>query len=368
MGRILLVTFQQALRSVALTLFPLSFIALFAWSTAGSATGDTSDPIRAAIWLWLGSHLVPFDIFDLSQSSDLASGALSYLPLGATIFPWLAVRSGYRRASEFLNNPRGARSFIIIWYTTIATGAAYFSQSANIKPNLLLAPIFILLISASATVEFKSRAFDRFKLLVYLFLILLGLVAITTGVTLALHFEIVKSLAIVIQPGIMGGFLFTLLQVLYLPNLALAGLSYFFGFGFSVGSNTQISPLEIDVNSLPAIPLLGALPTIAHPLFLIALVLPIAMIALNQRLIFKNNKGFKSRHLETFKIILPLLLTLGAISYFAGGTLLTQAMAPFGITWWHIPSVFAVSQAVILILALYIPKLVSTIKAYKGRK
>ena len=79
MGRILLVTIQQALRSVALTLFPLSFIALFAWSTAGSATGNTSDPIRAAIWLWLGSHLIPFEIFDLAQNSDIPSGALSYL-------------------------------------------------------------------------------------------------------------------------------------------------------------------------------------------------------------------------------------------------------------------------------------------------
>ena len=367
MGRILLVTIQQALRSVALTLFPLSFIALFAWSTAGSATGNTSDPIRAAIWLWLGSHLIPFEIFDLAQNSDIQSGALSYLPLGAAIFPWLAVRSGYRRASEFLDNPRGARSFIIIWYTAIAIGAAYFSQSSNIKPNLLLTPIFILFISASATIEFQSRAFDRFKLLVNLFLALLGLVAITISITLALHFEIVKSLAIVIQPGIMGGILFTVLQVLYLPNIILAGLSYLFGFGFSVGTNTQISPFEIDVNSLPAIPVLGALPTTAHPLFLLALAIPIAMIALNQRLIFKNNEGFKSRHLESLKIILPLLLTLGALSYFAGGTLLTQAMAPFGITWWHIPAIFAVSQAVILILALYIPKLVGSIRAHIGR-
>ena len=102
MSRILLIAFQQALRSVALILLPLSFIALFAWSTAGSATGNTSDPIRAAIWMWLGSHLVPFE---LSLSAGFSSGALSYLPIGAAIFPWLAIRSGFRRASEFSNNP-----------------------------------------------------------------------------------------------------------------------------------------------------------------------------------------------------------------------------------------------------------------------
>ena len=56
MLRILLVTLQQALRSIVLTLFPISFIALVAWATAGSETGNTADPIRAAIWLWLGAH------------------------------------------------------------------------------------------------------------------------------------------------------------------------------------------------------------------------------------------------------------------------------------------------------------------------
>ena len=88
--------FQQALRSVALILLPLSFIALFAWSTAGSATGNTSDPIRAAIWMWLGSHLVPFK---LSLASGFSSGAISYLPICAALFPWLEIRSGFRRSS-----------------------------------------------------------------------------------------------------------------------------------------------------------------------------------------------------------------------------------------------------------------------------
>jgi hypothetical protein len=126
LSRILLIAFQQALRSVALILLPLSFIALFAWSTAGSATGNTSDPIRAAIWMWLGSHLVPFK---LSLAAGFSSGALSYLPIGAAIFPWLAIRSGYRRASEFSNNPKGSRTFVVFFYTAIATLAAALSQS-----------------------------------------------------------------------------------------------------------------------------------------------------------------------------------------------------------------------------------------------
>ena len=224
MGRILLVTFQQALRSVALVLLPLSFIALFAWSTAGSATGNTSDPIRAAIWMWLGSHLVPFK---LSLASGFSSGALSYLPIGAAILPWLAIRSGFRRASEFSSNPRGSRTFVVFFYTVIATLAAALSQSENIKPNLVLTPVFVLLLALSATINYQSNLFDRFKFIVYALISVLGLTTIAIGISLILHFEIVKSLAIVIQPGIMGGILFTILQLLYLPNFAIAGVSYF---------------------------------------------------------------------------------------------------------------------------------------------
>ena len=61
-ARALGVSFRQALRSVALTLFPLAFIALFAWASAGSTTGNTSDPVRASAWLYLGVHLIPFSI------------------------------------------------------------------------------------------------------------------------------------------------------------------------------------------------------------------------------------------------------------------------------------------------------------------
>ena len=77
-ARALGVSFRQALRSVALTLFPLAFIALFSWATAGSTSGNTSDPIRASAWLYLGVHLIPFTV---------PSGKLTLLPLLAVLYP-----------------------------------------------------------------------------------------------------------------------------------------------------------------------------------------------------------------------------------------------------------------------------------------
>jgi hypothetical protein len=363
LSRILLIAFQQALRSVALILLPLSFIALFAWSTAGSATGNTSDPIRAAIWMWLGSHLVPFK---LSLAAGFSSGALSYLPIGAAIFPWLAIRSGYKRASEFSNNQRGSRTFVVFFYTVIATLAAAFSQSENIKPDLILTPVFVLLLGLSATVNYQGSFFHKFKFITYAFISLLGLSTLVIGASLVLHFEIVKSLAIVIQPGIMGGILFTILQLLYLPNFALAGLSYFFGPGFSLGLGTQISPLNLDLNSLPAIPLLGSLPTSEYPLLLIALIAPFLIVTLNQIKISLEYKEFKVRQSEILLSVIPFLILITLFSFLAGGTLLTQDMHPVGVTWWKLPALFGAIQLITLIFGLYLPKLVKVIQSSKS--
>ena len=60
--RILGAAFPQVLRSIAWLLLPTAFIALIAWSTAGSATGNTGDPLRAALWIWIGAHQIPFDL------------------------------------------------------------------------------------------------------------------------------------------------------------------------------------------------------------------------------------------------------------------------------------------------------------------
>jgi hypothetical protein len=363
LNRILLIAFQQALRSVALILLPLSFIALFAWSTAGSATGNTSDPIRAAIWMWLGSHLVPFK---LSLAAGFSTGALSYLPIGAAILPWLAIRSGYKRASEFSNNPRGSRTFVVFFYTAIATLAATFSQSENIKPDLILTPVFVLILGLSATINYQSSFFHKFKFITYAFMSLLGLSTLVIGVSLILHFEIVKSLAIVIQPGIMGGILFTILQLLYLPNFALAGLSYFFGPGFSLGLGTLISPITLDLNSLPAIPLLGSLPTTEYPLLLIALILPVLIVALNQLRVSLEYKEFKVRQSEILLSAIPFLILITLFSFLAGGTLITQDMHPVGVTWWKLPALFGAIQLLTLIFGLYLPKLVKVIRSSKS--
>lgn len=85
MSGVLLVSFKQAVRSITLILLPLSFVSLVAWATAGSSTGNTADPLRAALWFFLIAHHIPLD---LSLSNSAISGTFTYFPIGALLIPF----------------------------------------------------------------------------------------------------------------------------------------------------------------------------------------------------------------------------------------------------------------------------------------
>lgn len=354
-ARILLVTFQQAMRSVVLTLFPISFIALIAWATAGSASGNTSDPIRAAIWLWLGAHLVPFHLL---LAPAFISSSLSYLPIAAAALPFIAIRSGYKRSAELLTNERAARSFVTLWYTLIATLACALVQGQNVKPVLYLVPLYVGSLSLISTIKFEANYFVKFKAIIYSFLTIFGLSLILIATSLSTHFKVVNDLAIVIQPGWVGGVLLLALQVLYLPNIALSAVSYVFGLGFTIGAHTQIDPFTFHLTSLPAIPILGALPTGKNPWLLAGALLLFAAVLFNQINIFRDTFETKARHLEIIKVLAPTSLFILLISYLASGSLVTKELTPVGISWWKLSAALLVVQVVTLIVGLYLPLLV----------
>ena len=149
-ARTIWLALQQVIRSILIYLFPLAFITLFAWATAGSTYGTTSDPMRAAVWLWLGSHLTPFHI-----TSNEITGYLSYLPIGAAIFPMLTMRVGYRRVLESIGNKKISRSYFIISYLLIYSLLAVIASNSQVSVDWLrgVPTLLILLILATASLK-----------------------------------------------------------------------------------------------------------------------------------------------------------------------------------------------------------------------
>jgi hypothetical protein len=354
--RVLGAALPQVLRSVAWLLLPTSFIALLAWATAGSATGNTGDPLRAAIWIWIGAHSIPFD---LSLPPSGLAGHLSYLPLGALIFPVLAIRSGVARTIERLDNDSSlvgaARAAFAVGYTLFALAASFFSKTDSIRPVWYFAIIYVLpfTLLCAATVGRRVALSQGFLYGSRIIALLLGLSSIVFGIMLLVNISMVKNLTTVLQPGIFGGFLLLLLNILYIPNAIVSTLAYFSGVGFAVGSGTLVSPTSFSLNKIPAMPLLGALPENKSLISLVGVLVIVAAgallvtwtISLDQRVLVQS-------------LIVAVLLA-AFVGYSGSGALITDAMSAVGVSTWKFTLAIAAQLGLGAALAIYLPRLVN---------
>ena len=354
--RVLGAALPQVLRSVAWLLLPTSFIALLAWATAGSATGNTGDPLRAALWIWIGAHSIPFD---LSLPPSGLAGHLSYLPLGALIFPVLAIRNGVARTIERLDNDSSlvgaARAAFAAGYTLFALAAAFFSKTDSIRPVWYFAIIYVLpfTLLCAATVGRRVALGQGFLYGSRIIALLLGISSIVFGILLLANISMVKNLTTVLQPGIFGGFLLLLLNILYIPNAIVSTLAYFSGVGFAVGSGTLVSPTSFRLNKIPAMPLLGALPENKSLISLIGVLVIVAAgallvtwtISLDQRVLVQS-------------LIVAVLLA-AFVGYSGSGALITDAMSAVGVSTWKFTLAIAVQLGLGAALAIYLPRLIN---------
>jgi len=345
-ARALGVSFRQALRSVALTLFPLAFIALFAWASAGSTTGSTSDPVRASAWLYLGAHLIPF---------ALPSGKLTFLPLLAVVYPMWAIRRGLPMVEGAFNKLNGARIIYALWYSILSELLALASRYHGVAANLYLTPLFTFLIAMIATARFNQSLNRAFYYGLHLLLIALGVGALAFTFSLAQHWGDIKSVSVVLGSGIVGGVLTTLLQILYLPNIALAALAYITGIGFNFGASTFSHGSLSGLGQIPALPFLTGLPTTIHPELKYAVVAWFVLFALLMIFILREGAATLVRTQILISQGARLFIVIAAISYLSAGELLSSNLNPVGVRWLHLLTYVAASFGAATVLALYLP-------------
>ncbi len=331
MQRVLSVSLSHAIRGAALVLLPFAFIALVAWATAGSATGTTTDPIRGAAWIWLGAHHIPFS---LALPPTGIPGYFSYLPWGAIALPFIAIRTTFNRALDRLQGDfhdiNGVRTTYSLFYTIIVTALAYVTASPTVTPQWYLAPIFAFFISIIATLTCGQRLAISAPVILAsrIMAIIVGTFMVVVGILIFTNFAQVKNLTVALQPGIFGGALLLLLNILYLPNAAVALASYVAGSGFAAGAGTLISPWWYHSDQLPVFPLLGILPTQRHPLFIASALFFVAMGSLLAY--WSISTGIQM--LAQSSIFLIALIFL--IAFLSSGSLMTDDMGAFGVSIW----------------------------------
>jgi len=349
-ARRFLITLQQVIRSILIILFPLAFITLFAWATAGSTYGTTSDPMRAALWLWLGSHLTPFHI-----TSNEITGYLSYLPIGAVILPWLSMRVGYRRVVAVIENKKMSRAYFILTYLITYSLLALIASNSQVSvdyPRGIAILIFILFL-ATTTVNFETLV----ELPTQIFLIMLGLSGLVFSLNLLLNFSIAKNLTIVLHPGIIGGILLLLLQILYLPNLFFATCSYILGSGFSLGSATDITPFIFNLREIPAIPALAALPAGKFPWMVTFSIMLFGYALINLTKIKGLSIDKKSKKQLNLRFLLLSVIGSVILAFISSGSLISANMNPVGVNPLRIGAIVFVHIFLAFLVIQYLPKL-----------
>jgi hypothetical protein len=169
---------------------------------------------------------------------------------------------------------------------------------------------------------------------------MLGTSLILIFIFILTHLSQVKNITISLQPGIFGGLLLLALNVLYLPNAAVAIAAYFSGTGIAIGAGTLVSPLWYHLGQIPALPLLGILPTGRQPLALIGLIFFVGLGVLLA--LWSLPFGIQTL-IQSYIFSIAIALVL---AYCASGSLITAEMGAMGVSIWKFVLSIAVELGV----------------------
>jgi len=373
MTRTWLVAFQQAVRSITLILLPLAFVSLITWATAGSSTGNTADPLRAAIWFFLVAHHIPLD---LSLSNTALSGNLTFFPIGALLIPFLAISSAYRKMLTALESHtlRDKRSYVLsisFMYALIGTLISLFALGTSVRAQFYIVfPVLFLVAAISgflASNLLPEHALQfpwqrGLRIAWFSTLAMIGFGGVVFTLSLIWHFPTVLNLTRVIEPGFFGGLAFFAIQALYLPNFAVAALSFIAGSGVVIGDGSWLNPFVHRIDEIPAVPLLGGLPVNSYPPLIIGAVFIVftGVIAAQYGVTTYLDKEEQKRFfLSSAGFIFALNLIVARA---ASGELLSDNLSSVGAQWWLMPIMVTAEFAVGILIWILIPKFKQSIK------
>jgi hypothetical protein len=89
--------------------------------------------------------------------------------------------------------------------------------------------------------------------------------SLLAGISLALHLGEYRTVDQSLAPGAVGAVLLLIAQAAYVPNAVTWAISFMLGPGFAFGTGTVIAPTGSVLGSLPAFPMLAALPPGVRP-------------------------------------------------------------------------------------------------------
>ncbi|MGH3696232.1 MAG: cell division protein PerM [Pseudonocardiaceae bacterium] len=315
----------------------LAAVAVFAALTAaGGAESSVAAAARVGAMGWLAAHHVPLTI-------DGAS--LGVLPLLLTVLLGALVARGAARMAARcgLDQPADAGwvvGAIASTHGVLGAVLALVAIPVTVTADPALAAVACALVAGAAAVVGLVRPCGLLPVALRqapdwvrpgVDAGLWGLaVLLATGLGTVFIALVVSAFEVVELSGPDAGSVLGLivLSLGYLPNAAIAGLSWLAGPGFSIGA-LSISPFAVHAGPVPAVPLLAALPQgPAQPWWGVSLVVPLLVgAAVGRRCaITTSDRAQRLRILAVAATVMALgSAVLGAL---AGGRLGAAAFDP----------------------------------------
>lgn len=347
-----------AATSVAIGLAVLTTLTLIGWVAAPNASFGVDIPelFRIVVQAWLVGHLAGFAV---------SGGDITLLPLGLVILPGLLLYRSGRWLARSCDLPRVRHVFqaalaIAGPYAAIAGTLALTAHTELVRPSMpqaLVAGFAVAYIAGGLGVLRQlliDKDIARRRLLRLMpprarslllgttnavtLLLVAGLVLFLSG--LIANFGAAASVTAELRPGIVGGLLLLVLQLLYLPNAVIFGMSYAAGPGFAVGAETMIAPTGVSYDPLPQLPMLAALPDQgpAPVLSLVALSAPFLAGALGGWRTLRTAPTPVSEAAPLWGLACGVLTgaVCGLLALLAGGSLGVERLAVVGSTFWQV--------------------------------
>lgn len=279
----------SALWALGAGLVAVAVPVLLVWAADSRSGSGAADATRAAGHLWLLAHHAVLGV---------PGGSVGLTPLGLTLLPLAllhrAGRHGARSAGVVhLRDAVGLVAATAFPYAVAAGFVAALARTDAVQPHALSALLggaAVAAVGAGSGVARETRLHLLAKRLPErlrrsavagsgaVAVLLAGGSLLVAG-SLLTHLDRASSLASATDPGVVGGVALLLLGLLLVPNAAVWGAAFVAGPGFAVGAGTSVGPFATTLGSVPALPLLAALPGGDVRTWLLVVVLLVPVLA-----------------------------------------------------------------------------------------
>lgn len=311
----------------------VSCLVMAVWAVSPNSDGDTAGAWRAASYTWLAAHQVPL---------DLGGRLLSVLPLGAVVPGLLLTRRAARWAGQLLHapSPREAGAIVaacaavygaggagLAWLSAVATdGADPLPALVGTGIVAALGATWGVAPDAGLIVGMRARTPDRvWRTLVGGLAAVVGLFAVggvLVTVSLVRHSYQVVATSVELNAGLVGTAALTTVAALSLPTLNVWAMSVIVGPGFHVGTGEALTAFGGQVEILPALPVLAAVPAAMPDGAPVLLAVPIALGVLAGRIRWGRDLPTLTWTLESaFGLAIVVAMLVGGLSALAAGSL-----------------------------------------------